>query len=241
MRRPRDEPTAYSAINGVAIGGLLCPSDGQAPPLWATPDDHGGLRLAKSNYLGMFSGTSIAEGWVRINVGTGQCERRAVHPLPPRPFDRRAVFGYGTGTRTQMIKDGASTTIAVAEYLRGVSDRDGHVAFIADTIDSQVTAPYGTWQRLAWIDDGLPVEAAIGGSYPQVTDAHASPACRVGTVSLDTYNGGSSAPRSRPISPVLLKTFGFMEGPVKITEGGPLGTIRMSQTPSHREEFPPRA
>jgi hypothetical protein len=40
---------------------------------------------------------------------------------------------------------------------------DGHVSFIDDTIDSRVdltTTPptYGTWQRLAWIDDGRPVE-----------------------------------------------------------------------------------
>jgi prepilin-type processing-associated H-X9-DG protein len=182
-----------------------------------------------------------------------------VDPLPPRSSsDRRAVFGYGAGTRMQAIKDGASNTIAVAEYLRGVSDKDGrgafwyndagmqmlhaalgpnattadtlnrfrvlstdapndwgcrpgtgssatpnnrpelnlpcvaggstgvgglrgaddaatarsrhrggvnvvfcdgHVAFVDDTIESKTTAPYGAWQRLAWIDDGLAVEA----------------------------------------------------------------------------------
>jgi hypothetical protein len=40
---------------------------------------------------------------------------------------------------------------------------DGHVAFIEDTVESFVdltTNPprYGTWQRLAWIDDGQPVD-----------------------------------------------------------------------------------
>jgi prepilin-type processing-associated H-X9-DG protein len=268
MRRPRDEPAAYAAIHGVAIGGLLCPSDGQAPPLWQTPPDHNltpqtRLQLAKSNYLGMFSGTNIAEGLVRVNAGAGQREKRAVHPLPLRPFDRRGVFGYGTGTRVRAIRDGAANTIAVAEYLRGVSATDGrgafwyndagmqmlhaaqgpnaigpdvlnrsrslagdgsddwgcfgassntttsnpnnrprlnlpcgrgstigaesgiddaaasrsrhnggvnvvfcdgHVAFIDDTIESRITMSttpptYGTWQRLAWIDDGRPVEA----------------------------------------------------------------------------------
>jgi hypothetical protein len=34
---------------------------------------------------------------------------------------------------------------------------DGHVQFISDSIESRTTSPYGTWQRLAWIDDGLPV------------------------------------------------------------------------------------
>lgn len=254
---PRLEPASYKPIDGDSIPGLLCPSDGQAGPLWQTPVGHGGLRLAKSNYLGMFSGTNIREGLVPV-VPANFLRRQPVHPLPPRPFDRRAVFGYGTGTRMQAIKDGTSVTIAVAEYLRGVSDKDGrgafwyndagmqmlhaaqgpnsnrpdilnrarlsmgnpslaqlqddwgchwsskgtpnnrsdlnlpcvaclagaedlgdddsatsrsrhrggvnavfcdgHVAFIADTIDSQVTTPYGVWQRLAWIDDGQPVE-----------------------------------------------------------------------------------
>jgi hypothetical protein len=36
---------------------------------------------------------------------------------------------------------------------------DGHVSFIDDTIESKTTDPYGIWQRLAWIDDRLPVAA----------------------------------------------------------------------------------
>ena len=253
----RLDPGEWAPLNGATIPPLLCPSDGQAGPLWQTPAGHGGLRLAKSNYLGMFSGTNIAEGLVLTGTQSGARERKEVHPLPPRPFDRRAVFGYGIGTRTQSIKDGAANTIAVAEYLRGVSDRDGrgafwyndagmqmlhaargpnatagdilnrnraagandwgcwpgtaqrtpnnrlalnlpcvagtrddedigaddaattrsrhqggvnvvfcdgHVAFVDETIESRVdlsTNPptYGTWQRLAWIDDGRPVAA----------------------------------------------------------------------------------
>ena len=69
MRRPRDEPAAYAPLNGVTIPPLLCPSDGQAGPLWQAPAEHGGLLLAKSNYLGLFSGTNIAEGLTRT-VGT---------------------------------------------------------------------------------------------------------------------------------------------------------------------------
>ena len=125
---PRLEPVSYKPIDGDSIPGLLCPSDGQAGPLWQTPVGHGGLRLAKSNYLGMFSGTNIREGLVPV-VPASSLRRQPVHPLPPRPFDRRAVFGYGTGTRMQAIKDGTSVTIAVAEYLRGVSDKDGRGAF----------------------------------------------------------------------------------------------------------------
>jgi prepilin-type processing-associated H-X9-DG protein len=35
---------------------------------------------------------------------------------------------------------------------------DGRVQFIGDSIDSSTTSPYGTWQRMAWIDDGQQVE-----------------------------------------------------------------------------------
>jgi prepilin-type N-terminal cleavage/methylation domain-containing protein/prepilin-type processing-associated H-X9-DG protein len=253
---------AYAPIDGVQITPLLCPSDGQAGPLWQTPAwplMGKPLSLAKSNYLGIFSGTNVKEG-LAVKGGTDatglQSGKSAVLPLRPRPFDRRAVFGFGVGTRMQSIKDGAANTIAVAEYLRGASTKDGrgafwfndagmqmlhaaqgpnasqsdtlhrnrtatlsedwgcskqldgkgkpaspnnrpelnlpckpgggqediegmddsavarsrhrggvnvvfcdgHVSFIDDTIESKTTAPYGAWQRLAWIDDGLPVD-----------------------------------------------------------------------------------
>lgn len=35
---------------------------------------------------------------------------------------------------------------------------DGSVQFIADTIDSSTTTPFGTLQRLVWMDDGLPID-----------------------------------------------------------------------------------
>ena len=31
---------------------------------------------------------------------------------------------------------------------------DGRVQFMTDDVESQATAPYGTWQKLTWIDDG---------------------------------------------------------------------------------------
>lgn len=268
-----DATKDYAPINGVPLATLLCPSDTLSPGLWRPATIHNGaVRLAKSNYLGMFSGTSVAEGIVTLApLATGQDPReKAIHPLPPRtlpdgrPFDRRAVFGYGTGTDMRSIKDGASQTIAVVEHLRGVSDLDGRgafwhndagmqfvhartapnssqedvlhptrvasgqklmdwgcfasevrsrtggttfttdspndqpalnlpceggrlsggwggydgfatarsrhrdgvqvlfcdgrVAFIADSIASSLATPYGTWQRMAWIDDGGSVE-----------------------------------------------------------------------------------
>jgi prepilin-type N-terminal cleavage/methylation domain-containing protein/prepilin-type processing-associated H-X9-DG protein len=249
----------YAGVNGRSIKPLLCPSDNQTGPLWSSPAigslTQGVLQLAKSNYLGIFSGTNVEGAISRVDT-SGWTNRRLL-PLPPRASsDRRGVFGFSQGTTAQAIKDGLANTMAVAEYLRGVSDRDGrgafwfndagmqmlhaalppnstqpdwlpirvgefnivndwgcsvyrrpspndkpamnlpcrscvtddplgidgsaasrsrhrggvnvlfcdgHVAFIEDTVESFVdltTNPprYGTWQRLAWIDDGQPVD-----------------------------------------------------------------------------------
>lgn len=256
----------YGRLDGVSINPYLCPSDSQTGPLWQAPARQGiwpvgTFQLAKSNYLGVFSGTNVEES-VSLIVPANGWINQPVRPLPPRTetFDRRAVFGFNQGTTPQTIKDGLANTIAVAEYLRGVSefdgrgafwyndagmqmlhaaqppnspesdrlhqaripsssafandwgcfaqtsragsntnspnnrpelnlpcrggqqlnDRlgadgsatarsrhrggvnvlfcDGRVQFITDTISSSVVRPYGTWQRLAWIDDGQSVE-----------------------------------------------------------------------------------
>lgn len=256
----------YAGVNGRSIQPFLCPSDTQTGPLWLSPvigslTQVGVLQLAKSNYLGIFSGTNV-EGAVSRLDDTAAWTNSSVAPLPPRAFsDRRGVFGFSQGTTAKAITDGLASTMAVAEYLRGVSDRDGrgafwfndaamqmihaalppnatqadrlhqrtsggtalspndwgcfnsktmagfttrsvnnqpslnlpcrggeqtadregidgsaasrsrhrggvnvlfcdgHVAFIEDTINSSTVSPYGTWQRLAWIDDRQPVEA----------------------------------------------------------------------------------
>ena len=266
------EPQAqadYGRVNGVSLPPLLCPSDTQAPGVWRAPGDADNsrptwraVRLAKSNYLGLFSGTNTEESLSFIvppAAPNNDPRNILVRPLPLRSaLDRRAVFGFGGGTTVQAIKDGTGNTMAVVEYLRGVSERDGRgafwsndagmqllhatrgpndsardrlhprrmnslpldndwgcyaqsatgpfespnnrpdlnlpcgeadvpsnfrregvdglatarsrhrggvnvlfcdgrVQFIEDSIDSSTASPYGTWQRLAWIDDGLPV------------------------------------------------------------------------------------
>jgi prepilin-type N-terminal cleavage/methylation domain-containing protein/prepilin-type processing-associated H-X9-DG protein len=122
----------YSGVNGRSISPFLCPSDLAVSSLWTTPPFQHGLsiRLAKSNYLGIYSGTNVAEGISLISPGSGWINQ-PVRPLPPRTatFDRRAVFGFSQGTTSQAIKDGLANTIAVAEYLRGVSNLDGRGAF----------------------------------------------------------------------------------------------------------------
>ena len=132
----------WSWVDGVQLSGLLCPSDtAYAGPLWESPWTHtptGGtsqtLRLAKSNYLGIFSGANLWEGLDVITwPGNSQVSQQPVYPLPRRESfrtvpSRRAVFGYGVGTRQRAIRDGAANTMAVAEYLRGVSNKDGRGA-----------------------------------------------------------------------------------------------------------------
>ncbi len=127
----------YSVVNGRIIQPLLCPSDQQASGLWMTPTtptawaNSGGVRLAKSNYLGIFSGTNVEESISLVSGTANGWVDQPVRPLRPRSatFDRRAVFGFGQGTTSQAIKDGLANTMAVAEYLRGASDRDGRGAF----------------------------------------------------------------------------------------------------------------
>jgi prepilin-type N-terminal cleavage/methylation domain-containing protein len=129
----------YRRVNGVSLPPLLCPSDTQASGLWDSGRMNsfitsGLIRLAKSNYLGLFSGTNVAEGISRVSanaISSGTWANTPIRPLPPRTstFDRRAVFGFGSGTPAQSIKDGLGNTVAVAEYLRGVSNLDGRGAF----------------------------------------------------------------------------------------------------------------
>jgi prepilin-type processing-associated H-X9-DG protein len=260
--------TDWSNVKGVPLKGLLCPSDSISGPCWDAKTF--GVSVAKSNYLGLFSGTSVCESLFATVSGTLVCvqdlstnqnltagDNVTLAPLPPRSaMDRRSVFGFGQGQEISKIKEGAANTLAVCEYLRGVSDADGrgafwknfagmqmlqarngpnslspdslqgqvpgvvgnppnfavdwgcfrtatgnqpnnrpdlnlpctqglttgrpgffdhaasrsrhsggvyvlfcdgHVVFMADDIQSSLATPYGVWQRLAWIDDGLPI------------------------------------------------------------------------------------
>lgn len=132
----------FAKVDGRGIPSLLCPSDTLAPDCWRAAT-LGGVRLAKSNYLGFFSGTSTGDGIARVRTGQEQ-----LRPLPLH--NRRAVFGYAQGTTTKAIKDGTTSTIAVAEYLRGVSDTDGRGAF---------------W----WNDAGMQFIHAANGPNPAVS------------------------------------------------------------------------
>lgn len=141
--------TDYQKISGQQIAAFLCPSDGGVSGTWDVTNENpllDGLRLAKSNYLGMFSGLTTFDSmepndpvyvgrWTSTSFG--DLSQTLLYALRPRTdpdgtrgnYDQRAVFGFGTGTALTSVKDGTGKTIAVVEYLRGDSDTDARGAF----------------------------------------------------------------------------------------------------------------
>lgn len=139
----------FSTVNGIPVPELLCPTDNSGGTFWepAFVYDKTGtplatastVKLAKSNYLPIFSGTWVEDMTWRLgetvsSYTSGGCRddinKALLQPLPDRSMsNRRAAFGFAVGTKIDAIRDGASCTIAIAEYLRGVSARDGRGAF----------------------------------------------------------------------------------------------------------------
>jgi prepilin-type N-terminal cleavage/methylation domain-containing protein/prepilin-type processing-associated H-X9-DG protein len=112
------DPAAWStaSVSGSSLGIFLCPSDGRASfciPLGTN------FRYPKSNYIGFFSGLNDGENY----YGTDGSQN--------------GVFRYYRGTTLAQITDGTSHTMAMAEYLTGLSELDSHGAFGTNRAGSQ--------------------------------------------------------------------------------------------------------
>jgi prepilin-type N-terminal cleavage/methylation domain-containing protein len=99
-----------ATTENVPLASFLCPSDPGTRFGMAGPAGGPQRRLARSNYLGIFSGYNTGENYLQTN---------------PKA---RAVFNMGLNTPTRIldITDGTSNTIAIAEYLRGPAESMTH-------------------------------------------------------------------------------------------------------------------
>jgi prepilin-type N-terminal cleavage/methylation domain-containing protein/prepilin-type processing-associated H-X9-DG protein len=110
LNNPWYTPDQWAGVPQMAFSALLCPSDGFGENMveWGPSYPY---HVAKSNYLGIFSGLNDGDAFVD-NVAS-----------------RRAAFGYHRGRSLEEIEDGTSHTMAVAEYLRGVTSDDNRGDF----------------------------------------------------------------------------------------------------------------
>jgi prepilin-type N-terminal cleavage/methylation domain-containing protein/prepilin-type processing-associated H-X9-DG protein len=150
INNPWYAPAEWATVPQIAFQAFLCPSDGFSEGLvnWGPSYP---ARVAKSNYLGIFSGFNDGDAF-RDNVP-----------------ERRAAFRYQRGRTFQDIEDGTSCTMAVAEYLRGVAANDNRGDFWTNragcqtlfvTLGPNSTAPDSICYQFS-PDGGTPSEPAL--------------------------------------------------------------------------------
>lgn len=99
-----------ASVQGVAIPAFLCPSDGKGGSTAKGASLSNLSDVAKSNYLGIFSGMN--DGFV-LTYGAA-----------PGPIADRAMFGVNQTRRMRDVTDGLSNTIVMAEYLTGTEQNN---------------------------------------------------------------------------------------------------------------------
>jgi prepilin-type N-terminal cleavage/methylation domain-containing protein/prepilin-type processing-associated H-X9-DG protein len=115
---PANASWRTSAVNGNFPAGLLCPSDalGGSFAEWSISP---GVKLAKSNYLGIFSGLRDGDNYTMGGA----------YPYKKPVESQWAAFQPHDGRRIADITDGTSNTMAMAEYLKGIDSKDLRGAF----------------------------------------------------------------------------------------------------------------
>jgi prepilin-type N-terminal cleavage/methylation domain-containing protein/prepilin-type processing-associated H-X9-DG protein len=109
INNPWYAPDQWALVPQAPFRSLLCPSDGNGDSMvnWGP----GYVRVAKSNYLGFFSGLNDGDAYNDSVPG------------------QRALFRYQRGRTPADLLDGASQTMAVGEYLTGASASDNRGDF----------------------------------------------------------------------------------------------------------------
>jgi prepilin-type N-terminal cleavage/methylation domain-containing protein/prepilin-type processing-associated H-X9-DG protein len=124
LKKPWDDPTAWQNVPAnQPLSSFICPSDGMGGNFTANSPNYSAVQ-AKTNYLGVFSGLCDGDNY------SGGLYRNADQK-------KRAVFRPYEGTSIADIKDGTSNTMAVAEYLRGVDERDTRGVFWSNRAGQQ--------------------------------------------------------------------------------------------------------
>jgi prepilin-type N-terminal cleavage/methylation domain-containing protein/prepilin-type processing-associated H-X9-DG protein len=110
INNPWYQPDQWAGVPDTTFSAFLCPSDKMGGDLvyWGTTYP---VRVAKSNYLGIFSGLNDGDAF-NDNVLT-----------------QSGPFRYAKGRSLKEFKDGTSTTMAAAEYLKGVGASDNRGDF----------------------------------------------------------------------------------------------------------------
>jgi prepilin-type N-terminal cleavage/methylation domain-containing protein/prepilin-type processing-associated H-X9-DG protein len=119
------ESTVWAPLDGLPIAVLLCPSD----PGSATSTHSGFNSLARSNYLGFFSGTQDSHNWSQTY-----------------PIAQRATFTMGASRAMKIaqITDGTSNTMMIGEYVRGKDVTDSRGWFYSSRAGNQFLYVTGT-------------------------------------------------------------------------------------------------
>ena len=111
LKKQWDDPTAWAAVPADnPLAAFLCPSDGLGGNFTAGSPNFS-AKLAKTNYMGIFSGLCDGDNYENLIYHNPAITKRAVF----RPYE---------GTPIADITDGTSNTMAVAEYLKGVDEKD---------------------------------------------------------------------------------------------------------------------